>query len=84
MDMAEILETVSRELAGTNGADHLAERRLIRYLLTMDIDADAAVYRDGRGRLRAVIESGTLSKLLKEPDYLDKLSTVLGMRLCRP
>ena len=83
-DMAEILETVSRELAGTNGADHLAERRLIRYLLTMDIDADAAVYRDGRGRLRAVIESGTLSKLLKEPDYLDKLSTVLGMRLCRP
>ena len=82
--MAEILETVSRELAGTNGADHLAERRLIRYLLTLDIDADAAVYRDGRGRLRAVIESGTLSKLLKEPDYLDKLSTVLGMRLCRP
>lgn len=83
-DMADILDAVSRELAGTNGADHLAERRLIRYLLTMDIDADAAVYRDGRGRLRAVIESGTLPKLLKEPDYLEKLSAVLGMRLCRP
>ena len=82
-DMAEILGSVSKELAGTNGADHLAERRLIRYLLSQDIDADAAVYRDARGRLRAVIESGALPRLTKQDDYLDKLSGVLGVRLCR-
>ena len=82
-DMAEILGSVSKELAGTNGADHLAERRLIRYLLSLDIDADAAVYRDARGRLRAVIESGALARLTKQDDYLERLSGVLGVRLCR-
>ena len=81
--MAEILGSVSKELAGTNGADHLAERRLIRYLLSLDIDADAAVYRDARGRLRAVIESGALARLTKQDDYLERLSGVLGVRLCR-
>ena len=87
-DMAEILGSVSKELAGTNGADHLAERRLIRYLLSLDIDADVAVsrdsvYRDARGRLRAVIESGALARLTKQDDYLERLSGVLGVRLCR-
>lgn len=82
-DMADILSGVSKELSGTNGADHLAERRLIRYLLSQDIDADAAVYRDARGRLRAVIESAALPRLTRQDGYLDKLSGVLGMRLCR-
>lgn len=83
-DMAEILGTVSGELSSPNGADHLAERRIIRYLRTLDIDADVAVYRDVRGRLRAVIESGSLAALYKDEDYMKKLSTVVGLRLCRP
>ncbi len=83
-DMAEILGGVADELGSINGADHLAERRLIRYLRTLDIEADAAVYRDGGGRLRAVIESGSLSRLYNEPEYLNKLSEVLGLRLCKP
>ena len=82
-DMADILGNVAEELGSINGADHLAERRLMRYLRSMDIEADAAVYRDGRGRLRAVVESGSLSRLYDEPDYLEKLSAVLGLRLCR-
>ncbi len=82
-DMSVILSSVSKELSGTNGADHLAERRLIRYLLSLDIDADAAVYRDARGRLRAVIESGALPRLTRQDGYLDRLSGVLGLRLCR-
>lgn len=83
-DMAEILNTVSHELGSPNGADHLAERRLIRYMRTLDIDADVAVYRDVRGRLRIVIESGSLEPLYKEADYMNKLSTVAGTRLCKP
>ena len=83
-DMADILSGVSEELGSSNGADHLAERRLIRYLRTFDIEADTAVYRDGKGRLRAVIESGSLGKLLSDDRYLDELSKVLGMRMCRP
>ena len=83
-DMADMLGDLARELGSTNGADHLAERRLIRYLHTLDIDADTAVYRDGRGRLHAVIESGDLTALTKSEDHLERLSAVLGLRLCKP
>ena len=83
-DMSEILSEVAAELSSVNGADHLAERRLIRYLRTLDIEADVAVFRDSRGRLRAVVESGSLAALYDEPDYLSKLSEVLGTRLCKP
>ena len=83
-DMAGILHTVSRELGSPNGADHLAERRIMRYLHTLDIEADVAVYRDVRGRLRMLIESGSLEALYKDGDYLKKLSTIVGLRLCKP
>ena len=83
-DFAEILAGVAQELGSLNGADPLAERRLMRYLRSQDIEADAAVFRDSTGRLRAVIESGKLPALTADPAYLDKLSAVLGVRLCRP
>ncbi len=84
MDMAEILGRISDELGSSSGSDPLTERRLLRYLRSLDIDADAAVYRDGGGRLHISIESGRLDPLLREEDYLDKLSAVVGARLCRP
>ncbi|MEG1633154.1 MAG: SpoIIE family protein phosphatase [Oscillospiraceae bacterium] len=83
-DFEDILKDVSRELGSMNGADPLAERRLLRYLRAQDIEADASVFRDSGGRLRAVIESGRLRPLTDDPAYLDKLSSVLGVRLCRP
>ena len=83
-DMAEVLTDVAGELSSVNGADGLAERRLTRYLRTLDIEADTAVYREGSGRLRAVIESGNLTPLVKNENYLDKLSEVLGTRMCKP
>ena len=83
-EFAEILERVSRELGSLNGADPLAERRLLRYFRSMDIEADAAVFRDAGGRLRAVIEAGSLKSITRDPAWLDKLSAVLGVRLCTP
>ena len=83
-DFAEILAQVSAELGSLNGADPLAERRLMRYLRSMDIEADAAVFRDASGRLRAVIESGSLQTLTRDAAWLDRLSAVLGVRLCTP
>lgn len=83
-DMAQVLGRVADELGSVNGSDPSAERRLIRYLRSLDIDAESAVYRDGNGRLHAVIESGRLTPLTRNEDYLEKLSTVVGVRLCQP
>ena len=82
-DMAQMLGRVADELGSINGADPLAERRLIRYLRSLDIDAETAVFRDGGGRLRVVIESGRLTPLTKDENYLEKLSSVVGVRLCQ-
>lgn len=83
-DIADILCRVADELGSMNGSDPLAERRLIRYLRSLDIDGEASVYRDGGGRLHVVLESGRLSPLTKSGDYLDKISSIVGARLCCP
>ena len=83
-DVSQLLERFAAELGSVSGADPLAERRLLRYLRSLEVDADAAVYRDGGGRLRIVIESGRLTPLLREEDYLEKLSEIAGVRLCQP
>ena len=84
IDVAQVLGSVADELGSINGADPMAERRLLRYLRGLEIDAEAAVYRDGGGRTRVVIESGRLSPLFREENYLEKLSAVVGVRLCQP
>ena len=50
----------------------------------MDIEADVSVFRDSRGRLHVVIESGRLGPLLRQGNYLEILSGVVGKRLCLP
>ncbi len=82
-DMAGMLERLSSELGDRSGSEPLAEQRLQRYLRSLDIEAQTAVFRAG-GRLRAVIEGGSLAALLREEDYLGKLSELLGVRLCQP
>lgn len=83
-DLAEVLSDVSEELQNSFGPDLLAQRRLNRFLGSLDLDADVAVFRDRSGRLHIIIESVRLKSLLKEPAYLDKLSGAVGVRLCRP
>lgn len=83
-DFSEVLSASARSLTAAHGCDPTAERRLIRYLRTLGVEADASVFRDSRGRMHAAIESRYLQPLLALPDYLDALSAVLGVRLCMP
>ena len=83
-DLSEILSDVSEELVNAYGPDPLAQRRLNRYLAAMDVEADAAVFRDRTGRLHILLESVKLQRLMQEPAYLDRLSDAVGVRLCRP
>ena len=82
--IARVLGQVAGELGSTRGPEPLAERRLQRYLRTIELDAETAVYRDATGRLHVTIESGRLAPLTGQEGYLEKLSAVVGTRLCRP
>jgi len=83
-DLSKMLRALSEELGSVNGSDPLAERRLQRYLRSLDVDAETSVYRDGGGRLHVTVESGRLAPLTKDENYMEKLSSVVGVRLCRP
>ena len=50
----------------------------------MDVEADVSVFRDRSGRLHIIIESARLRELIRERNYLDRLSAAVGVRLCRP
>ncbi|MBE6969101.1 MAG: hypothetical protein E7442_03130 [Ruminococcaceae bacterium] len=82
--LATVLDAVADELKNSSGPDTLAERRLLRHLHSLDMDAGVSVFRDRSGRLRVIIESAQLSLLTGSEGYLDKLSSLLGVRLCRP
>ena len=83
-DLAVIMEGVSEELNSAVGPDPISERKLVRYLQSLDIDVEATAFRDRSGRLRIVLEGSRLNQLTKDPEYLEKLSGLLGLRLCRP
>ena len=82
-DMAGMLDRLSRELGDESGSEPQAEQRLQRYLRSLDIEAQTAVFRSG-GRLRVIMEGPSLARLFKEEHYLDRISEVLGVRLCQP
>ena len=81
-DLASVINDAGTDLLTSARPDPLAERRLLRYLSSLDIEADASVFRDEHDRLRVVIESGRLGPLTRDSAWLDKLSSVLGVRLC--
>lgn len=83
LDMAEVMGDAARQLSGTAGPDAQAERRLIRYLKNRELEGVCSAFRDGRGRLHASIEGADIEVLAEEPEYLEKLSAALGVRLCR-
>ncbi|MEG0876140.1 MAG: SpoIIE family protein phosphatase [Oscillospiraceae bacterium] len=83
-ELADIIDGVAKELNSAKGADPLAERRIRRFLRAMDIEAEVSVFRDSRSRLRCIIESGRLGPLLRQANYMEILSGVLGVRLCKP
>lgn len=83
-EMSLLLGRLASELSGAGGSEPMAQRRLERYLESREIQAQASVYREGGGRLRAVLEGPGLERLCREEDHLEQLSSVVGVRLCCP
>ena len=81
-DISAVLKSLAGELGGELTFEPELEQKLKRYLAGLNIEANAAVFRDRGGRLRAEIYGDSIITLRKERDYLEKLSAVLGTRLC--
>ena len=81
--LAAVLDEVAEELSRGGETDEFAREQLMRCLRSMELEGEAAVFRDGSGRLHAVIEGEAADALEKEEGYLDRLSRAIGVRLCR-
>lgn len=81
-DISAILSGISEELGTGTSFEPELENRLRKYLRSLNIQADTAVFRDKSGRLHAEIFGANFSALKKSPDYLEMLSAVFNVRLC--
>lgn len=81
-DISAVLKSLAGELGSELTFEPELEQKLKRYLAGLNIEANAAVFRDCGGRLRAEIYGDSVAALRQERDYLEKLSAVLGTRLC--
>lgn len=81
-DISAILSGISEELGAGTSFEPELENKLRRYLRSMSIQAETAVFRDRSGRLHAEIFGANFNALKKFPDYLEKLSAVFNVRLC--
>lgn len=80
--ISKILGDLALELGSEVTVETELESKLRKYLRGLAIDASVAVFRVRGGRLRAEIRSGSLRLLTRDGEWLNKLSVVLGTRLC--
>jgi len=83
-DISAILRDFSKELGNGMTAEPVLEERLRKYLLSCDHCADVAVFRLPGGRLRAEISCSGAERLSASRGFLDRVSVVLGTRMCMP
>lgn len=81
-DISAILTGISDELGNGVSFEPSLESRLRKYLRSLNIQAESAVFRDRSGRLHAEIFGGSFSTLKRDPNYLEKLSAVFNIRMC--
>jgi stage II sporulation protein E len=83
-EVAAILDGISTELGGGISVEAELEAKTRKYLKSLGITADVAVFRDRGGRLHAEISGAEINAFRRDRGMLDKLSAVLGVRLCTP
>lgn len=81
-DISAILGGISEELGAGISSEPELESRLRKYLRSISIQAETAVFRDRSGRLHVQIFGANFSTLKSIPSYLDKLTAVFNIRLC--
>jgi stage II sporulation protein E len=82
-ELSDILQMTAAEFSEEMRYEQDAENRLRQYLKSRGIEADTAVFQDGRGRLRAEIAAPDLLALKKEEEQV-KLNSIFGVPMRKP
>ena len=80
-DMGTILSGLATQLDSDIVPEPFLERKLLRYVLRHNVDADIFVYRNKFGRLHVQITGEHLGPILRDSDHVSKISSVLGVKL---
>ncbi|MDR0838601.1 MAG: serine/threonine-protein phosphatase [Oscillospiraceae bacterium] len=83
-EVSDILHGISAELGDGLRFEPELETRTRKYLQSLGVVADVSVFRDRGGRLHSEISGAELNAFKRDRAWLDKLSVVLGVRLCVP
>ena len=83
-EVSDILTNISAELGTGIELEPELETKLRKYLQSQGFATEVAVFRDLGGRLRAELSGAEINAFMRDRDWLNKLSIVLGVRLCVP
>ncbi|MDR0904818.1 MAG: serine/threonine-protein phosphatase [Oscillospiraceae bacterium] len=83
-EVSEILKNISSELGQGIQLEPELETKMRKYLQSQGYMTEVAVFRDLGGRLRAELSGAEINAFTRDRAWLDKLSVVLGVRLCVP
>ncbi len=81
--LSAVLAAQARELGEEQRRDADMEKSVNRYLHVRAPESRASAFRDGRGRVRILLEGDDLPVLLRREGTLSELSELTGIRLCR-
>ncbi len=76
-DISRVLSDAAAELSAGSRPENGLERRLKKYLYTLGIEAETAVFRNAAGRLYAEMSGAGIERLKRDGDTLEELSAVL-------
>lgn len=82
IDISEVFSAFSAQLVPAGNIEREIEERLGLYMRGKGIDATAAVFRDGNGRLHIELDGDGTAVLRKMSDWLDRLAAVIGKPIC--
>ena len=83
-EVSAILTGISTELGDGVRLEPELESKLRKYLQSQGFVTEVAVFRDIGGRLHAELSGAELHAFTRDRAWLDKISIVLGVRLCVP
>lgn len=81
-DMYLMLKNTAAEVGGEIAYDSKIEKKIRKYLRSIDTSVNASAFRDRSGRLHIELFGDCAHRLIAENSWLDELSEAISIRMC--